>query len=172
MLLEIYNEYGPKIQAAKNANDENEAELLVAQESGDVASVLDPLRAEESQKLSDRARRLGLKTPSPDDWYRSGATGDWILTNDAERELRRAVDNERRIRNDEFRKWAAFIFGVLGFVLGFFALNIRQKQPDPCQRNYYRNDAGACVFALPSHQQPSSNLPTSKGEKPSKPSKK
>jgi len=25
---------------------------------------------------------------------------------------------------------------------------VKTRQPDPCPRNYYRNDAGACLFAL------------------------
>jgi hypothetical protein len=74
--------------------------------------------------------------------------GGWILRKDAEDRLRREIRDQRRASYDEFRKWVTFTFGLLAFILALVSLLIKTKQPDPCPRNYYRNDAGACVFAL------------------------
>jgi hypothetical protein len=81
------------------------------------------------------------------DWYQSN-TGNWILRTDAEARLRREIRDQKRASYDEFRKWTTLFLATLGFVLGFTSFFIKQKQPDPCPRNYYRNDAGACIFAL------------------------
>jgi hypothetical protein len=81
-------------------------------------------------------------------YRRSGVTGEFILRQPAQRRLRRDILNEQRARNDEFRKWTTVIFAVLAFVLGLASLVVKTKQPDPRPRNYYRNDAGVCIFAL------------------------
>ena len=54
----------------------------------------------------------------------------------------------RRASYDEFRKWATLTFAVVGSVLAFISVLSKQKQPDPCPRDYYRSDSGECVFAL------------------------
>jgi hypothetical protein len=74
--------------------------------------------------------------------------GGWILRKDAEARLRREIRDQKRASYDEFRKWVTFIFGLLAFILALVSLLIKTKQPDPCPHNYYRNDAGACIFAL------------------------
>jgi hypothetical protein len=79
---------------------------------------------------------------------RTGPEGYWILKSDTERRLRKEVRAEQWAHNDEWRKWATLVFAILGFTLGFWSLIVKSKQTDPCPRNYYRTDSGACVFAL------------------------
>jgi hypothetical protein len=40
-------------------------------------------------------------------------------------------------------------FAIAGCTLAFYSVRTKQKQPDPCQRNYYRSDAGECIFGPP-----------------------
>ncbi len=113
--------------------------------------MLDPIYVQNSADLVAQALKYGISVPpqEPDGkhYRRSGITGELILRQLAQRRLRREVRNEQRARNDEFRKWATVIFALLAFALGMVSLVVKTKQPDPCARNYYRNDAGACIFA-------------------------
>lgn len=144
--------------AAQKAKDHVKVANLETEWSYERDSIIDPTNAAASERLIARAKRYGIKVPpyphshsdDSDEWERSRTTSDWILSNEAERNLRLAIREEQRGRYDEFRKWGTFTLALAGFLLGFLALYVKQKQPDPCARNYYRNDAGACVFALSS----------------------
>jgi len=94
--------------------------------------------------------------------------GGWILRREAQARLRGEIRDQKRASYDEFRKWVTFTFGLLAFILALVSLLIKTKQPDPCPRNYYRNDAGACVFALAPKDQaapPETPLPEKHSDK-------
>jgi hypothetical protein len=78
----------------------------------------------------------------------SFTTYDMMLTDEYERKLRLEIQERRRENNDEFRKWATLFFAVIGAILASISVLSKQRQPDPCPRNYYRSDSGLCVFAL------------------------
>jgi len=134
------------------AKDANEKGQLEANWSFERDLIEDPIECENSARLIAQARKYHILVPriseESEDWYRSNTMGGWMLRKDAESRLRREIRDQKRISYDEFRKWATFFFGVLAFTLGLVSLLIKTKQPDPCPRNYYRNDAGACIFAL------------------------
>jgi hypothetical protein len=115
-------------------------------------SIADPIESENSERLVAQARKYHILVPRvsdpSEDWYRSQTMGGWILRKDTEARLRREIRDQKRALYDEFRKWMTFTFGSLAFILALVSLLIKTKQPDPCPHNYYRNDAGACVFAL------------------------
>jgi hypothetical protein len=148
--------YAPKVAEAEKAKDEAERDSLLSEWQLESDLTLDPLNARRAERLAAKARRYDISVPrkplrydeDSDDWELSNVAGDWLMTKQLERHLRREIRSERRARSDEFRKWATLIFALLGFALGFYSLRIKQKQPDPCTRNYYRNDSGQCVFAL------------------------
>ncbi len=150
---------------AKDANEKGQLEAGWLFER-DV--IQDPIECENSEKLAAQARKYNILVPriSEDtkDWYQSNTMGGWILRQDAETRLRREIRDQKRASYDEFRKWVTFTFGFLAFILALVSLLTKTKQPDPCSRNYYRNDAGACVFALaPKGQAVPSQTPLSEG---------
>jgi len=119
--------------------------------------VLDPVYGRKADRLTAKARKYGISVPDRKDpsseagdenWDRSRLTGDWMLTNEYEQTLRGQIRDEQRASYDEFRKWATLVFAIVGSLLAFISIRTKQKQPDPCPRNYYRNDSGECVFAL------------------------
>jgi hypothetical protein len=83
-----------------------------------------------------------------DDWVFSQATGEYFLTNEGEERLKAAIRTERRQVNDEFRKWTTLILSVAALVLALLPWVKKQKEPDPCPKNYYRSDSGECIFGL------------------------
>ena len=151
-LKSLKNKYLPLIQEAEKAERVQQQVELTAEWAVERESVLDPIYVRNSADLIAQAQKYGISVPrqEPDSkhYRRSGVTGEFILRQIAQRRLRREVRNEQRARNDEFRKWATVIFAFLAFVLGLVSLVVKTKPPDPCPRNYYRNDAGACIFAL------------------------
>jgi hypothetical protein len=148
------------------AKDANEKELLEASWSNARDIIVDPIESENSGRLVAQARKYHILVPriseESEDWYRSQTMGVWILRKDAEARLQREIRDQERASYDEFRKWVTFTFGLLAFVLAFVSLLMKTKQPDSCPRNYYRNDAGACIFALaPKGQAAPSQAPLS-----------
>ena len=148
--------YAPKIAEAEKAKNWVERDSLLGEWQLESDLILDPVYARKADRLTAKARNYGITVPrkplrydeESDDWELSNVTGDWLLTRGLEERLRRDIKVERRASYDEFRKWTTLIFALLGFALGFYSLRIRQKQPDPCPRNYYRSDSGDCVFVL------------------------
>jgi hypothetical protein len=129
------------------ATDATEAGWLFARDV-----IQDPIESENSDRLVAQARKYHILVPriseESEDWYRSQTMGGWILRRDAEARLRREIRDQKRMSYDEFRKWMTLTFGFLAFILALVSLLTKTKQPDVCPHNYYRNDAGACVFAL------------------------
>ena len=157
----IKNKYLPLIQEAETAENVQQQAELTAQWAVERESVLDPIYVQNSADLVAHALKYGIGVPPPEQgsrhYRKSGITGEFILRELAQRRLRREIRNEQRAANDEFRKWATVIFALLAFALGLVSLVVKTKQPDPCPRNYYRNDAGACVFALAAKSQAASS---------------
>jgi hypothetical protein len=151
-LRRIKNKYLPLIQAAERAENVQQQAELTAEWAVERECVLDPIYVQNSSDLVSRALKYGISVPPQEQgsrhYRKSGITGEFILRQLAQRRLRREIRNEQRAKNDEFRKWATVIFALLAFALGLVSLLVRTKQPDPCPRNYYRDDAGACIFAL------------------------
>ena len=151
-LEHLKKHYLALIQQVEGDNIQQQAELT-AEWAVKRESVLDPVYARNSANLIERALKYGITVPPQDPdskhYRKSGVTGEFILRQATHRRLRREVRNEERARNDEFRKWATVVFALLAFGLGLASLIVKTKQPDPCPRNYYRTDAGSCVFALP-----------------------
>jgi hypothetical protein len=152
-LKRLKNKYLALIQEAERVENIHRQAELTAEWAVERESVLDPIYVQNSADLVAQALKYGISVPpqEPDSkhYRRSGVTGELILRQIAQRRLRREVRNEQRARNDEFRKWATVFFALLAFTLGVVSLVVKTKQPDPCPRNYYRDDAGACIFALP-----------------------
>ena len=164
--LELQNLDKQHRELEAKAKDPNEREQLEASWSNARDIIVDPIESENSERLVAQARKYHILVPQifdeSKDWYRSQTTGLWILRKDAEERLRREIRDQKRALYDEFRKWMTFSFGVLAFILALVSLLIKTKQPDPCPHNYYRNDSGACVFALaPKSQAAPSETPLS-----------
>jgi len=144
------------IEKARLAKDNLEVQNLYAEWNHEQASIDEPNYVETSDRLVRKARRLYVPVPTiparydamSDDWQMSNVTGDWALTVGAYERMQRDVQTAQRAANDEWRKWVTLGLALAGFILGLTSLWMKAKQPDPCQRNYYRNDSGACVFAL------------------------
>ncbi len=62
--------------------------------------------------------------------------------------LKREIRDEKRQNEDEYRKRATLVLSFAAFFLALVSLIMKGKQPDPCPKNYYRNDQAECVFAL------------------------
>jgi hypothetical protein len=151
-LESLKKKYAPLIEEAERTENVHQQADLTAQWAIERESLLDPIYARSSANLISKAVKYGIPVPPQTQdskhYRRSGVTGDLILRWVAQRRLRREVRNEQWARNDELRKWATAMFAFLGFVLALVSLLVKAKQSDPCQRNYYRNDSGSCVFAL------------------------
>jgi len=167
-LKRIKNKYVPLIQEAERVEDVQRQAELTAEWAVERESILDPIYVQNSADLVAQALKYGISAPPQEQgsrhYRKSGITGEFILRELAQRRLRREIRNEERARNDEFRKWATVTFALLAFALGLASLIVKTKQPDPCPRNYYRDDAGACIFALaPKNQStPSETAPAEK----------
>ncbi len=183
-LREVEKQHDPAIKAAEKSKKEDEIGFAYASFFTARDEALEPLRRRNSAKAMMKAAKLGIPVPrytqGSEDWNQSMTDGQIFLTDDAHNKLRREIREEQRSNYEEFRKWATLAFALAGFGLGLASWLVKQKQPDPCARNYYRNDAGACVFALTpppqvkSVQTNSPNIPakpiqTKKAKKPSKP---
>lgn len=157
----LKEKFDPQIEAAKQAKDAKQENKLISEYLDLRDRILHPTYGLIAENLEKKARKLGIRVPEkphgevPGDveedanWEMSYSTWDWMLTPGGERKLRNEIRAEQRAGNEEKRKWATLIFAVLGTAFAFWSLIKKEKQPDPCPRNYYRNDAGACVFALP-----------------------
>ena len=157
-LRELKEKYYPLIDAAKAAKNAKEESSVVSDYLYERDLILHPTYGMEAEFLERKARKLGIRVPDKptdanavddDNWEMSQCTWDWMLTPEGERNLRNEIRQEERANADEWRKWFTLVFVVLGSIFAFMSLRAKQKQPDPCPVNYYRNDAGACVFALP-----------------------
>jgi len=146
--------FAPLKKAALDKKDRNEWGSLDADEYFEYREIIEPVYARKAERLIAKARKYGVSVPphptdpneDSDDWYLGQAAGDWLLTKKLEERLQREVRIESRASYDEFRKWTTLLFALLGFSLAFYSIRLKQKQPDPCQVNYYRNDSGECVF--------------------------
>jgi hypothetical protein len=145
-------QYAPKFEAARKAKDEEREQQAYSEYSFARDSIMDPTYGQTAEKLVAKARKYGIRVPDKstgpenESWERSNVTGDWMMVPEAEQKLRIEIRAEQRGRNEEIRKWTSLTFLIVGTVLGLWSLMAKRKQPDPCQVNYYRNDAGACVF--------------------------
>jgi hypothetical protein len=145
------------LDAAKARNaTKNELDDIQGQASVEYEFIWHPIYARDSERLVARARKYWVRVPplprsyteDDDNWYLSHATGDWYLSNEAEEQLKRDIRDAKRVSYDELRKWATLFFAIAGSVLAFVSVASKQKQPDPCPKNYYRSDSGECAFAL------------------------
>jgi hypothetical protein len=147
----------PLIAQARLAKNNIAIQNLYAEWHHEQASIDEPNYVTASDKLVRKARMLYVPVPRipatydaiSDDWQMSNVTGDWALTLGAYERLQREVQTAQREANDDWRKRMTLLLALAGFILGFMSLWIKTKQPDPCPRNYYRDDVGACVFAAP-----------------------
>jgi hypothetical protein len=150
-------QFVPRIEQARLAKNDIAVQNLYAEWSHNQNSIDEPNYVAASDKLVRKARRLYVPVPKipatydaiSDDWQMSHITGDWALTVETYERLQREVQTAQREANDESRKKMTLLLALAGFILGFMSLWTKTKQPDPCPRNYYRDDAGTCVFAAP-----------------------
>lgn len=148
--------YSPLIAEAEKKKDFEERDRLISEGSFERDAALDPVYQRKGERLAAKARRFGIVVPpqptrydeESDDWELSRVYGFWLPTTELERRLRREIRDEERASYDEFRKWSTLIFALSGFALGLASLLAKQKQSDPCPRNYYRTDSGECTFAI------------------------
>jgi hypothetical protein len=148
-------------EAKKRNANRNELDAITSQYAQESDIIWHPIYPRNSDKLVVRARKYGVRVPPQpkdftgnDDWFWSSVTGDWFLADQAVERLNHEVRIEQRQSYDEFRKWATLGFAGMAFVLGVISLRTKNKQPDPCPKNYYRNDSGESVFALQKTETP------------------
>lgn len=119
-LKELHAFFSPKLEEATLKKDWNERDNINAEWDFEKQLVLDPIESDESDALISKARKYGIAVPrqtdDSDDWYRSSATGLWILSYDASAKLAKEIRDELRASTDEFRKWTTLGFALLGFV--------------------------------------------------------
>src|SRR5215467_1695773 len=110
--------------------------------------ILHPTYGLIAETLEAKARKLGIRVPDKptptqeeddENWEWSNYYGNWMLTSEGERRLRNEIREEQRPRADEWRKWGTLFFVLVGTIFAFLSYRTRQKQPDPCSVNYYRN---------------------------------
>jgi hypothetical protein len=148
--------FAPLVADAEKKKDWAERDSLLGEWSLESDFVFHPVYERRAERLTAKARKYGITVPrqptryseESDDWELSNAYGFWLPSEQLERRLRREVRDEQRASYDEFRKWATLTFAIVGSMLALVSIRTKQKQPDPCSRNYYRSDSGACVFAL------------------------
>jgi hypothetical protein len=153
----LRKEFVPRIEKARLAKNNVEVQNLYAEWSHNQQSIDEPHYVAASDKLVRKAHRLYVPVPripatydaKSDDWQMSNITGDWALTVETYDRLQREVQTAQREESDEWRKKMTLLLALAGFILGLTSLWVKEKQPDPCPRNYYRDDTGACVFAAP-----------------------
>jgi hypothetical protein len=173
----LRDQFVPLIEKARREKRELDAQNLYSEWNFEKNNIDEPTYVTASDKLVRSARRHYVAIPATpdtydkpnDDWWLSNATGDWALSGATYERLQREVLAAQRAANDEWRKWATLLLAMGGFVLGLTSIWVKTKQPDPCQRNYYRNDAGACVFALPLPPSPTVQAPPAPASAPMQP---
>ncbi len=156
-------EYAPLIEEAKAAYAANNSVDDLSRQyaiEGELDLKKNKIRdityALQDDILKRKARKLGIRIPSKppkgkdsdENWM--VLSGYWMLTGEAERQLRKEIREEQRAREEEWRKWVTLFLVVIGTVFAFLSYRTKVKQPDSCAVNYYRNDLGACVFGLTS----------------------
>lgn len=155
-LRNLRQKYSPLVAKAEQQKNWDERDRLLADWSSESDVILHLVYERKGERLTAKARKYGItvpRQPSSDgeesqDWYLSNVYGFWLPSPQLQQRLRREIRAERRASDDELRKWATLGFAFLGFMLGLASILAKQKQPDPCQRNYYRNDSGECIFGL------------------------
>jgi hypothetical protein len=152
--LDARHKKGLEEAKARNAPP-HELDRIQAQYRDESEIIWNPIRVRVSQKLIARARKYWLQVPDQpinfednESWWLSHVTGDWMLSYEAQERLTRGIRDEERQRNDELRKWTTVLVSIAAFILALVSLTTKQKQPDPCPKNYYRSDSGECVFVL------------------------
>lgn len=165
-LKKLRDKYLPSVQKARAAKNSNEVKHLESEWSTEQLLVLEPTSVLESDLLVAKARKYGITVPpilsddeETEDWKQTFTTYEWILAETTAQRLRKEIREEKRSDYDEYRKWITTLLALVGFVLALVSLLMKQRQPDPCPRNYYRDDAGACVFALSPTPQPQGRHP-------------
>lgn len=155
-------EYDPLIAKAKEAKDFDEVVGLQHSYSENGEDISEPLYDWESAELRRRAHKHLVHIPDyteePAFWQETKYSNppdhpDWEMSYKGTERLKRDVRDAERTANDESRKWATLFFAVVATGLSVWSLLIKTKQ-DSCQKNYYRNDAGKCVFALKPEKTP------------------
>jgi hypothetical protein len=152
----LHKRFDPLIGKARKAKDSKALNDLDSEYYGEYVCIRDPYTEWQSDQIVRKARKFWIDiAPYPaqdadDDetWQRNTTSYEWVLTHAASQRIRKDIRDEQRAANDEKRKWATLFFAIVGSALATWSLLIKTKQPDPCQRNYYRNDSGACVFAF------------------------
>lgn len=152
---ELREKYEPQLTEAEKTKNREERETLMSQWGFERDLVLDPVHARKAERLFAKARRCGITLPpqpssyeaESEAWWLSNVVG-WLPSDELEQRLRREIRDEKRASYDESRKTLTLAFAIIGTILVFISIRTKQKQPDPCPRNYYRNDSGECVFAL------------------------
>jgi hypothetical protein len=136
--------------------------------------IWEPIDVQRTTRLVARAHKYGVRPPpfphddaGDNNWEWSRIARDWYLTKEAEEHLKRETRAEKRQSDDELRKWATLAISIAAFILALVSLTAKQKQPDPCPKNYYRGDSGECVFAP---QKTSQQVATPAPSLPKKPS--
>jgi hypothetical protein len=154
----LKEKFYPLMEVARKVKDEKEEASRYSEYAYERDMVLHPTYGLVATMLEKKARKLGIRVPDKrtgneekdeENWEQSHYTGDWMLTPEAERKLRNEIRGEERAQADESRKWLTLFFVLLGTLFAFMSYRTKQKQPDLCPINYYRNDSGACVFARP-----------------------
>lgn len=149
----LQEKYAPLVAQAEKEQDWNTQQSLLSEWDFDSDAVLDPVYGRKGERLAAKALRYGITVPPKprnsdernDDWRLSRVHGFWLPRAVLVQRLQREIRVEQRTSYDEFRKWATLAFAVAGFLLAFYSVRTA-KQPDPCQRNYYRSDSGDCVL--------------------------
>lgn len=140
---------------SKRSGNQSDREHIWSQYRPEYHLIWDPIYVRQTNKLLARAHEHGVRVPplprdglGDDNWEWSSAGMGWFLRGDAEDRLKREIRLGMRQDEDEFRRRATLFLSLAAFVLALVSLLKKEKQSDPCPRNYYRNDAGECVFAL------------------------
>lgn len=170
-----------RYEADVKARPEDEREHVWSEYSDESHIIWDPIYVRQTNKLVARARKYGIRVPplptestGDDNWEWSFAATDWILSDSAQELLKLKIRVEERENEDEFRKRATLFVSIGAFILALLSLivSFKHRPPDPCPKNYYRNDQGECVFALQkkSTSQPQQSTPPTPLVQPKKPS--
>jgi hypothetical protein len=137
----------------KMLTDEDEKQALHAEFFDEYDQIWGPIEAYRNRRLVERARRMGIDIPRRPKQYDDDENWVWSpygskLTESAEKKIKDEIKELRRQDYEEFRKWTTPIVAGASLFISLLALLWKTKAPDPCSKNYYRSDAGECVFAL------------------------
>lgn len=124
------NRYGPLLEAARKAKDDENKESVHAEYTRERVLILMPTYMAVDAMLEREARKRGIRVPEKNegkgDWIRELVTDNWMLTAEAERVLRNEIREEQRAHNDEMRKWATLFFILVGTIFAFLSLSTRK----------------------------------------------